>query len=181
MNSNLLKDVADYWRKVKSGALPAPGPNEISITLSSLDGAIARIYEMERDSYTRRAATLAMRDSWREERAELEAKLANREAKPVAWSTVFGDKRAVTVHAETAEVWNSDGLQVQSLFTAPPAPAVPDAVDIFADQVIGTKIKVIRMPAPLSVPHEGIRVYLNADELFIQLEKQGYIVLIEKH
>ncbi|HBC5209750.1 TPA: hypothetical protein KEU09_003026 [Serratia marcescens] len=52
--------------------------------------------------------------------------LANREAQPVAWSTVFGDKRAVTVHADTAEVWNSDGLQVQSLYTAPPAPAVPE-------------------------------------------------------
>lgn len=57
----------------------------------------------------------------------------------------------------------------------------PDAVDIFADQVIGTKTKIIHMPAPLSVPQEGIRVYLNADELFKQLEKQGYIVLIEKH
>ncbi|WP_260515168.1 MULTISPECIES: hypothetical protein [unclassified Serratia (in: enterobacteria)] len=54
--------------------------------------------------------------------ALLEELLANREAQPVAWTTVFGDKRAVTVHAETAEVWNSDGLQVQSLFTAPPAP-----------------------------------------------------------
>lgn len=51
-----------------------------------------------------------------------------------------------------------------------------DAVDIFADQVIGTKTKIIRMPAPLNVPQEGIRVYLNADELFMQLEKQGYIV-----
>lgn len=51
-----------------------------------------------------------------------------------------------------------------------------DAVDIFADQVIGTKTKIIRMPAPLKVPQEGIRVYLNADELFMQLEKQGYIV-----
>ncbi|HEJ6970399.1 TPA: hypothetical protein SMF36_000350 [Serratia marcescens] len=70
------------------------------------------------------------RDDWvehsrRMEYRAIEAKelLANREAQPVAWTTVFGDKRAVTVHAETAEVWNSDGLQVQSLFTAPPAPA----------------------------------------------------------
>jgi hypothetical protein len=52
----------------------------------------------------------------------------------------------------------------------------PDAVDIFADQIIGTKTKIIRMPAPLNVPQEGIRVYLNADELFMHLEKQGYIV-----
>ncbi|WP_233501936.1 DUF551 domain-containing protein [Serratia marcescens] len=55
--------------------------------------------------------------------------LANRDAQPVAWSTVFGDKRAVTVHADTAEVWNSDGLQVQSLYTAPPAPAVNASPD----------------------------------------------------
>ncbi|MGX1958397.1 hypothetical protein [Serratia proteamaculans] len=38
-----LKDVADYWRKVKSGELPAPGPNEISITVCTLDGAVSRI------------------------------------------------------------------------------------------------------------------------------------------
>jgi len=62
-----------------------------------------------------------------------------------------------------------------------PATAAPDAVDIFADQVIGTKTKIIHMPAPLNVPQEGIRIYLNADELFMQLENQGCIVLIEKH
>lgn len=56
------------------------------------------------------------------------------------------------------------------------ATAAPDTVDIFADQVIGTKTKIIHMPAPLNVPQEGIRVYLNADELFMQLENQGYIV-----
>lgn len=38
-----LKDAADYWRKVKSGELPAPGPNEISITVCTLDGAVSRI------------------------------------------------------------------------------------------------------------------------------------------
>jgi hypothetical protein len=38
-----LKAVADYWRKVKSGELPAPGPNEISITVCTLDGAVSRI------------------------------------------------------------------------------------------------------------------------------------------
>ncbi|CAI0710581.1 Uncharacterised protein [Serratia quinivorans] len=38
-----LKDVADYWRKVKSGELPAPGMNEISITACTLDGAVSRI------------------------------------------------------------------------------------------------------------------------------------------
>ncbi|MGQ5834497.1 hypothetical protein ACUNIZ_08835 [Serratia sp. IR-2025] len=70
---------------------------------------------------------------YRDDAAFLEELLANREAQPVAWSTVFGDKRAVTVHADTAEVWNSDGLQVQSLYTAPPAPAVPD--DYFGELV----------------------------------------------
>jgi hypothetical protein len=141
---------------------------------------------------------------------------ANWEAQPVAWTTVFGDKRAVTVHQETAEIWVNDGKKAQPLYTAPAAPAVPDeraafntwnnednlpiagipaknaawlawqaramlatapdAVDVFADQVIGTKTKIIRMPAPLNVPQEDIRVYLNADELFMHLEKQGYIV-----
>lgn len=168
MNSNLLKDVADYWRKVKSGALPAPGPNEISITLSSLDGAIARISEMERDSYTRRAATLAMRDSWREERAELEAKLANREAQPVASAipdigSIVVNDAAWKLHDSLTEHGPLNGWQFNNLkgclyealkivMSAPPASATPDAVDIFADQVIGTKTKVIRMPAPLNVP-----------------------------
>lgn len=41
-----LKDVADYWRKVKSGELPAPGLNEISITTCTLDGAVSRISAM---------------------------------------------------------------------------------------------------------------------------------------
>lgn len=76
MDSNLLKDVANYWRKVKSGELPAAGPNEIDNTVWTVEAAIKRIAELEHDNYTRRAATLAMRDSWCEERAELEAKLA---------------------------------------------------------------------------------------------------------
>ncbi|CAI0723872.1 Uncharacterised protein [Serratia proteamaculans] len=43
-----LKDVADYWRKVKSGELPAPGPNEIGITIWTAEAAIKRITELER-------------------------------------------------------------------------------------------------------------------------------------
>ncbi|CAB1223537.1 hypothetical protein I1A46_01700 [Serratia liquefaciens] len=44
-----LKAVVDYWRKVKSGELPAPGPNEISITVCTLDGAASRIAAMLAD------------------------------------------------------------------------------------------------------------------------------------
>lgn len=43
-----LKDVADYWRKVKSGELPAPGLNEIGITIWTAEAAIKRITELER-------------------------------------------------------------------------------------------------------------------------------------
>lgn len=51
MNNKLseLKDVADYWRKVKSGELPAPGPNEIGITIWTAEAAIKRITELEAD------------------------------------------------------------------------------------------------------------------------------------
>ncbi|KNE88203.1 hypothetical protein PSTG_18402, partial [Puccinia striiformis f. sp. tritici PST-78] len=43
-----LKAVADYWRKVKSGELPATGPNEIGITIWTAEAAIKRITELER-------------------------------------------------------------------------------------------------------------------------------------
>lgn len=68
------------------------------------------------------------------------------------------------------------------LYTAPPAPApaVQDEIDSFADQVIGTKDKIIRLPAPMPVPLEGIRVYLNADAIISYLEKQGYIVEVSR-
>ncbi|WP_037431338.1 hypothetical protein [Serratia plymuthica] len=48
MGSNLLNDVADYWRKVESGELPAPGPNEINVTARALDEAVSRIAGLER-------------------------------------------------------------------------------------------------------------------------------------
>lgn len=63
-----LKDVVDYWRKVKSGELPAPGPNEISITVCTLDGAASRI-----------AALLA----------ELEAKDSQLDAEIRAWTQKY--------------------------------------------------------------------------------------------
>lgn len=42
-----LKAVADYWRKVKSGELPAPGPNEIDNTVWTVEAALKRIAELE--------------------------------------------------------------------------------------------------------------------------------------
>lgn len=61
-----LKDVADYWRKVKSGELPAPGPNEISITVCTLDAAVSRM-----------AALLAELEAKDKRIADLEAGLLN--------------------------------------------------------------------------------------------------------
>ncbi len=63
--------------------------------------------------------------------------------------------------------------------TPAPAPAVQDEIDSFADQVIGTKNKIIRLPAPLYVPHEGIKVYLDADALLSCIERQGIFVLLD--
>lgn len=107
--------------------------------------------------------------------------LANREAQPVGFryrhkdtvSWLYNDWRwPDSVEAEQC--------QIEWLYTAPPAPAVPDEIDSFADQVIGTKDKIIRLPAPMPVPHEGIRVYLNADAIISYLEKQGYIVEVSR-
>ncbi|WP_171454598.1 hypothetical protein [Serratia marcescens] len=66
------------------------------------------------------------------------------------------------------------------IMSAPPTPAVLDEIDSFADQVIGTKDKIIRLPAPIPVPHEDIRVYLNADAIISYVEKQGYIVEVSR-
>lgn len=42
-----LMAVADYWRKVKSGELPAPSQNDIDITIWTAEAAIKRIAELE--------------------------------------------------------------------------------------------------------------------------------------
>lgn len=118
--------------------------------------------------------------------------MANRDAQPVMTaipdiSSIVVNDAAWRLHDSLTEHGPLNGRQFNNLkgclyealkivIAAPPAKPTPDAIDIFADQVIGTKTKVIRMPAPLNVPQEGIRVYLNADELFMQLEKQGYVV-----
>lgn len=80
MNNKLseLKDAADYWRKVKSGELPAPGPNEISITVCTLDGAVSRISallaELERE-IEMRAQNLEIKTLLAEKVKGLETKL----------------------------------------------------------------------------------------------------------
>ncbi|MFX2483648.1 hypothetical protein V6294_15855 [Serratia marcescens] len=103
------------------------------------------------------------------------ALLANREAQPVA----LVDRRPA---ASGGICWQHGGKDLQhgtELFTAPPAPTVPDEIDSFADQVIGTKNKIIRLPAPLYVPHEGLKVYLDADALLSCIERQGIFVLFD--
>lgn len=104
---------------------------------------------------------------------------ANREAQPVA----LVDRRPA---ASGSICWQNGGKDLPhgtELFTAPPAPApapaVQDEIDSFADQVIGTKNKIIRLPAPLYVPHEGIKDYLDADALLSCIERQGIFVLLD--
>lgn len=115
---------------------------------------------------------------WQEWADEIEMdirKLANREAQPLA----LVDRRPA---ASGGICWQHGGKDLQhgtELFTAPPAPTVPDKIDSFADQVIGTKNKIIRLPAPLYVPHEGIKVYLDADALLSCIERQGIFVLLD--
>lgn len=64
-----LKDVADYWRKVKSGELPAPGPNKISITACTLDADVSCIAALlaELEAKDERITTVTEeREFWRE-------------------------------------------------------------------------------------------------------------------
>lgn len=276
---NVLKDVADYWRKVKSGELPAPGPNEINVTALAVDEAVSRIAALlaELEAKDKRITTVTEeREFWRErvEGAEKEREEFRRRFNLERSYTEDADKRiarlegtrfitwpgnmfapvlaqikvdvkrrdgsvsvgqsggnvvwyhqdrpddvvafALTAEGEAQPVmpaipdissivindaawklhdsltehgplnrWQFNNLKgclyeaLKIVMSAPPASATPDAVDIFADQVIGTKTKVIRMPAPLNVPQEGIRVYLNADTLIRTIEQQGYQILIE--
>lgn len=83
-------------------------------------------------------------------------------------------KRIATGEADAGRFY-----EARILYSAPPAPTVPDEIDSFADQVIGTKNKIIRLPAPLYVPHEGIKVYLDADALLSCIERQGIFVLLD--
>ncbi len=79
-----LKALADYWRKVKSGELPAPGQNEVSITACAVDDAVSRITTLlaELEAAEQRAAVdheaasslVVELSAARERIAELEAK-----------------------------------------------------------------------------------------------------------
>lgn len=111
-------------------------------------------------------------------------------ARPVAWEmrywnsgyNCWHDWERITAeqHAEMSIQHATDNdYEFRILYDAPPAPAVPDEIDSFADQVIGTKNKIIRLPAPLYVPHEGISVYLDADTLLSCIEQQGFLVLLD--
>ncbi|HGE6660254.1 TPA: hypothetical protein ACGB4L_001475 [Serratia marcescens] len=57
--------------------------------------------------------------------------LANREAQPVAWRHDDGPfvGIAITRSKSVADNWMAKGWAVTPLYAAPPAPAVPDAVD----------------------------------------------------
>ncbi|EPA6641087.1 hypothetical protein ACTVPA_20060 [Serratia bockelmannii] len=112
-------------------------------------------------------------------------------ALPVAWEmrywnsghNMWHDWERITAeqHAEMSVQHATDNdYEFRVLYDAPAAPAVQDEIDSFADQVIGTKDKIIRLPAPMPVPLEGIRVYLNADAIISYLEKQGYIVEVSR-
>ncbi|CAI0959382.1 Uncharacterised protein [Serratia liquefaciens] len=88
---NVLKDVADYWRKVKSGELPAPGPNEISITVCTLDGAVSRI-----------AALLAELEAKDKRIAELENDLGLKHIRAVEEALIFATDRNSELEAKLA-------------------------------------------------------------------------------
>ncbi len=112
-------------------------------------------------------------------------------ANAVAWEmrywnsghNMWGEWERITAeqHAEMSVQHATDNdYEFRVLYDAPAAPAVQDEIDSFADQVIGTKDKIILLPAPMPVPLEGIRVYLNADAIISYLEKQGYIVEVSR-
>ncbi|MCE9941747.1 hypothetical protein [Serratia liquefaciens] len=102
---NALKDVADYWRKVKSGELPAPSPNDIDFTIWTSEAAIRRIAELEscsRLEYTRRVER---------ENAELKAKLATPVLLPEKFSmlhrTDFHEDYHSTMAFKSVEVFDA--------------------------------------------------------------------------
>ncbi|HEP0988258.1 TPA: hypothetical protein QIX85_000297 [Serratia marcescens] len=70
-------------------------------------------------------------------------------------------------------------FEARILYDAPPEPAAQDAVDIFADQIIGTKKQVIRIQPPIKNNKYGGSSYFYADDIIKTLELQGLIVLID--
>ncbi|WP_368927567.1 hypothetical protein [Serratia marcescens] len=79
----------------------------------------------------------------------------------------------------TGEAYCGWFYDTRILYDAPPAPAAQDAVDIFADQIIGTKKQVIRIPSPIKNNKYGGSSYFYADDIIKTLELQGLIVLID--
>lgn len=85
-----LKATADYWRKVKSGELPGPGPNEIDITARAVDGAVSRIAALMAELEAKESKIVELRDrginavtaeertstAWQKRAEAAEAKLA---------------------------------------------------------------------------------------------------------
>jgi hypothetical protein len=128
-----LKDVADYWRKVKSGELPALGPNEISITVCTLDGAVSRmtalLAELEKKdrqlkaSIQRESAARKGFDEQHERAEAAEAKLATPVVLPKRWdvSGQVNPPRIVQVqfeqqnrtHDQCAEAIRAAGFTVE--------------------------------------------------------------------
>ncbi|MCU7065199.1 hypothetical protein K7R09_25725 [Serratia ureilytica] len=109
-------------------------------------------------------------------------------SKPVAWLAIYhGDvyDEAISITRSVVEAqanrlgWESALTEIIPLYTAPPAPAAQDAVDIFADQIIGTKKQVIRIPSPIKNNKYGGSSYFYADDIIKTLELQGLIVLID--
>ncbi|MEL5234022.1 DUF551 domain-containing protein [Serratia bockelmannii] len=64
--------------------------------------------------------------------------LANREAQPVMWAheRKLSTDVAITKDATVAATWESEGLSVKPLYTAPPAPAVPAVPDAMPRQYL---------------------------------------------
>lgn len=118
--------------------------------------------------------------------------LANRESQPVMpaipdiGSIVVNDA-AWKLHDSLTEHGPLNGRQFNNIkgcfyealkivMIAPQDPVAPDAVDIFADAVLGTKEKVLYLPKPIPLQNKNIFVYLNADAIIACLENQGFIV-----
>ncbi|HGE8287217.1 TPA: hypothetical protein ACGD4M_002726 [Serratia marcescens] len=83
LNDN-LKDMVDYWRQVKSGELPAAGPNEIDLTIWNSKAAIKRLVELEeqKEIWVGIAQAVGLKHD------ELKAKLAT----PVRLPKLSGDE-----------------------------------------------------------------------------------------
>ncbi|EPE7489118.1 DUF3850 domain-containing protein [Cronobacter universalis] len=71
---------------------------------------------------------------------ELEGAALRERAEPVAWRNDEGPF-AVTRFKSVAETWMAKGWKITPLYTAPPAPVVPDALEQFAEFMAAESIK----------------------------------------